>query len=172
MVRKLLLCLTVLACMALGIFAAFYTRPLPLSDFFPGVDLADCTEIRGYYTADPKREDLAFSLTPDDPDFEPLRKLFASATFRRSLLPAAGGQMHRWQEGDFRWTATLNFEEPVPLSDGSMASGTLLRIDDFFGKITVHADGNVWRCKAEPSAFRNAAAEHIRNHLNHLETEN
>ena len=169
--KRIALC-GLLTAVALGIFAAFYTRPLPLSDFFPGVDLADCTEIRGYYTNDALRDDIAFSLTPDDPDFEPLRKLFASATFRRSLLPTAGGQMHRWQEGDFRWTATLNFEEPVPLSDGSLASGSLLRVDDFFGQISVHADGNTWRCKAEPSAFRDAAAEHICNHLNNPETEN
>ena len=172
MVKKIFLCLLVIACMALGIFAVAYTRPLPLSAFFPGVDIMECTEIRGYYTADPEREDIAFTLTPDDPDFEPLRNLFMSASFRRSLLQPSGSQSHMWQDGDFRWTASLQFEQPVPLPDGSLARGTLLRVDDFFGKITVHADGSAWRCKAEPTAFRDAVSHHICNPLNNLETEN
>ena len=112
------------------------------------------------------------SHTPDDPDFEPLRNLFMSASFRRSLLQPSGSQSHMWQDGDFRWTASLQFEQPVPLPDGNLASGTLLRVDDFFGKITVHADGSAWRCKAEPTAFRDAVSHHICNHLNNLETEN
>ena len=172
MVKKILLCLPVLACMVLGIFAVAYTRPLPLEDFFPGVDIMACTEISGYYTADPKREDVAFSMTPDDPDFAPLLAQIEAARFRRTLLQPSGSQTHRWEEGDFRWTVTLHFEESVTLPDGSTARGTLLRIDDFFGKISVHANGDFLRCKVSPAAFRDAVAELICTHLNETETEN
>jgi len=42
--------------------------------------------------------------------------------------------------------------EDVTLPDGSVGSGTLLHIDDFFGALTVSFDGTDWRCTAEDQA--------------------
>ena len=171
MVKKILLCLLVLACMALGIFAVAYTDPMLLHEFFPGAQIENCTEISGYYTDVPEHDDIFFSVTPDDECFAALRDCLTHQPFRRSLLPAAGTQTHAWQEGDFLWTATLHFDEPIPLPDGSTASGMLLRVDDFFGTITVHANGESWRCKPAYPQFRADAARYIKAHLNHLESE-
>jgi len=74
-------------------------------------------------------------------------ELFEGQRFRRSLwnfLPR-GTKTHRFEEGDFKWEALLNFEN-VTLPDGSKARGSVIRVSNFFGLVEIHFDGDTIRC--------------------------
>lgn len=139
----------VILLLAAALFWLIYTRPAGIEQRYPMLDLSQCTQINGYYYGYDKAgaEDTPFTLTPEDPHFAALTELLQTREFRtklRNLFPDTA-KVHRYSEGDFQWTLTLHFED-VPFPNGNVGSGALLRIDNFFGDLELHSDGENTHC--------------------------
>ena len=131
-------------------FVLIYTRPLTIEQRYPFLDLSECTQIRGYYDRGKGTAPIPFLLQTGDPDFQELLELFHRPAFRTkvsNLLPS-GTKVHRYEEGDFRWSVMFRFEE-VLFPDGSAGSGDMLHVDNFFGKVTLSFDGENISCTVE-----------------------
>lgn len=125
----------------------WYTRPMTLGQFCPGVDLSRCTEIRGTYRlqgSDP----VSVSLTPEDPEFDALLAQLRDRGFRRSvwgLLSSGAVKTHAgYSEKDTCWDVQLIFDEPVTLANGEASSGSLIWFDNFYGSVDLHFAGQEW----------------------------
>jgi len=56
-----------------------------------------------------------------------------------------GTKTHLTKDGDFKWDVMFEIND-VEFPDGSVVSGTLISVNNFFGVLEVHFDGDVWRC--------------------------
>ncbi len=129
--------------------AAFYTRPLALSQICGDIDILQSNCVHGYYTDSPRMtEDGRFEIEEDDERFLKIIELFKNKKFKRSLwnfLPN-GTKMHRFEDGDFKWEVMFDFNE-IMLPDGSKGSGSVIRVSNFFGEVLeIHFNGDTWRC--------------------------
>lgn len=127
-----------------------YTRPLTLGERYPVLDISQCMEIHGYYDNGNGLEDTEFTIYPDDPDFDEALELFRPAVFRTrpgNILPQRPQRTrtHRYGEGDFGWDVILRFED-VLFPSGDTGSGDMLRIDNFYGDLELHFDGETVKC--------------------------
>ncbi|MBQ1281561.1 MAG: hypothetical protein IIY16_04895 [Oscillospiraceae bacterium] len=145
--KRLLLTAAIL--LAAALFCIHYMRPMGIETRYPALDLYQCTKVSGYYYSygAAGTDDTPFSLTPDDPRFAELLTHLQTSKFRttlRNLLPDTP-KVHRYSDGDFQWTLSLYFED-VQFPDGSIGRGSLLRIDNFYGDLELHFDGESTRC--------------------------
>ena len=146
----------VLAAAIAGIvlFCLIYTRPWTVERRYPYLDLSQCVKIEGYCSPDGMLSDqVPFRITPEDAGFDDLIGLVRSAAFRtdlKNLLPK-GTRTHRYAPGDFMWEAEFSFED-VHLPDGSVSSGEILCIENYFGDLTCIVSGKIVSCsvKNEP----------------------
>ncbi len=130
-----------------------YTRPMTLAELCLGVDITQSVSVRGDFflaTSDgaPSVETTSpFEIYRDDERFGQIIELFESRKFRRSLvnLLPQGTKTHLTKDGDFKWDVMFEIND-VEFPDGSVVSGTLLSVNNFFGVLEVHFDGDVWRC--------------------------
>ena len=130
--------------------ALFYTQPVTLSQLYPFLDFSQCAEIHGYYSVGNPAADSQFSVKPEDKDFPKLMKLVEEKKFRRSLsgLLPSGTKTHRTQDKDFRWEVMLHLENQN-FPDGSCGSGDIVRISNFFGKVSVYCEDKSFLCKMD-----------------------
>lgn len=127
--------------------AAVYTRPQTIARRYPFLDLDQCAQIHGYYSEGIQAEDTRFLITPEDPHFKEVLRLFGSPAFRtklRNLLPR-GTKTHRYSEGDFQWSVMLRFEN-ILFPSGDTGTGELLHVDNFYGDLTLHSNGETVQC--------------------------
>ena len=125
----------------------FYTRPMTLSQLCPGVNVAQSKSVNGNYAVAPDTEDSRFEADESDARFSQIVELFKNRKFRRSLvnfLPQ-GTKTHQTGEGDFRWDIAFTMDD-VAFPDGSVNSGTLISVHNFYGTLEVSFDGDIWRC--------------------------
>lgn len=137
------LLLTLLVCVL------FYTRPMTLTQLCSGADITECVSVSGYFLLAPNTEESRFEIDKDDERFSQIVELFETRKFRRSfanLLPQ-GTKTHLTKDDDFKWEVMFEIND-VTLPDGSVISGTLISVSNFFGVLEVHfnGDGDVWRC--------------------------
>lgn len=144
-IRKWMLCAVVLAVVV--VFGLVYTRPRSLEQRYPSLDLAQCTEVKGYWFTAPGEEEQPFILTPTDARFEELLTMIQSARWRarlENLLPQ-NRKTHTYTAGDCKWELYLSFDS-IPLPDGSAVSGYCLEISNFFGDLSICFAGETVRC--------------------------
>jgi len=125
----------------------FYSRPMTIQQRYPMLTLDKCTEIRGYYEVGAQAEMTAFTIEKDSEYFQKLCNLFYERNYRRSLrdiLPR-GTRIHRTEPDDFQWEVMFHFDT-VELPDGNRGSGTLLRIQYWYGDLDIHFDGVTRSC--------------------------
>lgn len=135
------LLLTLLVCVLL------YTRPVTLAQLCSGVDISQCVSVSGYFFIAPSVEHSRFEIDKDDERFSQIVELFEPRKFRRSLvsLLPQGTKTHLTQNGDFNWEVLFEIND-VTFPDGSVNSGTLISVSNFFGVLEIHFNGDVWRC--------------------------
>ncbi len=133
--------------LTLLVIVMLYIRPMTLSQLCSGVDITQCVSVSGYYFLAPSDEPSRFKIDKDDERFGQIIELFKSRKFRRSLvsLLPQGTKTHLTQDGDFKWEVIFEIND-VTFPDGSVNSGHLIRVSNFFGVLEVHFNGDVWRC--------------------------
>lgn len=133
---------------------------MTLAQICDGVDITKSEAISGYYSITKKipngdfyslssLDDSYFEITPDDKTYSKIIELFETHTFRRSLksfLPQ-GTKFHSHVEGEFKWDVMFHFNY-ITYSDGSVHSGTLIHVSNFYDIIEIHFNitGEVLRC--------------------------
>lgn len=130
--------------LVLLVAAVIYTRPQTIEQRWDELDLTECTQISGrYYIYDANdgkdKEDILFTLTPDDPEFGAIIELMGGTGFRtrlRNLLPS-GTRTHSYREGDFHWEVELHFDSDIELPSGDIVRGARVWIDNFYGDLTI-----------------------------------
>ena len=124
-----------------------YTRPMTLAQLSSGVDITQSESVSGYFFLAPSVEDSRYEIDKDDERFSQIVELFESRKFRRLLvnLLQQGGKTHLTRDGDFKWEVMFEIND-VTFPDGSVNSGHLIHVSNFFGILEVHFNGDVWRC--------------------------
>ena len=148
MKKKILYGILVFILLAAVGSALFYTRPVTLNQLYPFLDFSQCAEMHGYYSVGNLAEDSQFSVKSEDADFPQLMKLIEEKKFRRSLsgLLSSGTKIHRTQDEDFFWEVMLHLENQR-FPDGSIGSGSIIHIRNFFGKVSVYCADKDFICK-------------------------
>lgn len=131
-----------------------YSRPMTIQQRYPILDLAQCTELRGYYEIVGQAERTEFTIDKNSEDFETLCTLLYEQTYRRSLkdLLPRGTRIHATQPGDFEWEVFFQFEDVV-FPDGNHGSGGILRIEYWYGELDIHFDGEQLSCHTKQQEF-------------------
>ena len=141
---KLIVCAIIVICIVAT--CLIYTRPQTIAQRYPILNIADCTEMKGYYFVAPGVEDTQYHISADDSRFAELIQLIQSAELRKKLsnfLPQ-GTKTHMLSDGDFKWELMLNFND-VEFPSGSHGSGYMLHLRNFFGDISISFDGEqIW----------------------------
>lgn len=128
----------------------FYTRPRTLEERYPYLDISQCYEINGYCFTAFETEDLAFIIQSEDADFDRLLSMIRSAKLKtqlRNLLPQ-GTRTHSYSPGDYCWDVFLAVDD-VPLPDGSVISGDVIHIKNFFGSLSIIFNGEIVQCSLD-----------------------
>ncbi len=131
----------------LVVFVLFYTRPMTLTQLCSGVEITECVSVSGKFFLAPNTENSRFEINRNDERFSAIVELFETRKFRRSLtnLLPRGIKTHLTKDGDFKWEVLFEIND-VTFPDGSVVSGTLISVNNFFGVLEVHFNGDVWRC--------------------------
>ncbi len=140
--------LAALAALAAVLLAwAFSSRPMTIAQRYPMLTADSCTGIQGYYYDGTQTGFTNVVLEKDSQEFRQLWELFFQRSYRRSLrdLLPRGTRIHSAQPGDFQWEVFFEFEN-VPFPDGSTGSGTLLHIQNWYGELDLHFDGEPESC--------------------------
>ena len=141
--------LVIAAAVVLVLAAAWlwYTRPMALERLCPGIDLSQCTEIRGGYSPPNSFDRHSVNLTPEDEGFASLLAQFQDRTFCRSVLGllSDGSATHiGWSEKDTNWNIAFYFDG-VTLSNGEQIHGAIVWFSNFYGSVELHYAGyKVW----------------------------
>lgn len=138
--KKWILLILPLLILILLVAGAVYKCPLTLTQLYPEVGLDLCKNITAYYSVDKAGEDKRVVFPSESEEFDFLMEKLKHQQFRKSFqnfLPS-GTKAHRCTEGDFRWEITLEFEGPILMKDESIASGSLIRLTNFFGNLTIY----------------------------------
>ncbi len=133
----LILPLLVLISLVVG---TIYRRPVTLAQLCPEIELASCESIVVYYSVDKTGEEKRIVFPSGSEEFDLLMERIQHQEFRKSLknIFPSGSRMHRWSEGDFKWELMLEFNDQIPVKDGSTASGMLIRVKNFFGDLSIY----------------------------------
>lgn len=160
-----------IALAVLVIAGLWFARPLTIEQMVPGLKLDACVGMTAYYTDDPRgTRDKGVELSLGEEGFSALLELTRERKFSRSpfwWIPT-GTKTHRWEDGDFKWELMLLFEN-VPLPDGNTGSGAVVRLNNFFGELSLRGyDGKTYPVRtsgqeewigAVMDALRTAATE-------------
>ena len=125
----------------------FYSRSMTIQQRYPMLKLDKCTEIRGYYATGEHTALTKFTIDRNSKVFETLCSLLYAQDYRRSLrdLLPRGTRIHATAPEDFEWDVCFYFEE-VMLSDGTIVSGEILRIQYWYGELDIYFDGEILSC--------------------------
>ncbi len=156
MKKKMILILSVLLIVISVVSGTIYKRPVTLTQLCPELGLDSCTGITAYYSVDKQYQERTWEpilFAADSEEFDLLMEQIQNQQFRKSFwnfLPS-GTKTHPFSEGDFQWEITLEFDDPISMKDGSTASGTLIRITNFYGDLTIEniSGEKPVRCNAE-----------------------
>ena len=121
--------------------------PRTLLTRYPMLTLDKCVEITGYYKVGEQEEATQFVIKREDEEFEKLFAQFYYQTFRRSprdFLPR-GTRYHATEPEDFQWNVSFSYSA-VEMPDGSVCSGEILQIQNWYGKLDIHFDDQVEAC--------------------------
>ncbi len=145
--KKIKIIISAALFLILMVCVLLYTRPMTLAQLCSGVDITQSVSISGYFFLAPSVDDSFFEIDKDDESFSQIVELFESRKFRRSLVSLLphGIKMHRTKDGDFKWEVMFEINN-VTFPDGSINSGTLIHVNNFFGTLEVYFNGDVWYC--------------------------
>jgi hypothetical protein len=147
--KKIKIIISIALLLTLLVCVLFYTRPMTLAQLCSGADITQCESVSGYFFLAPSAEDTRFEIDKDDERFSQIVELFETRKFRRSLvnLLPQGTKTHLTKDGDFKWEVMFEIND-VKFPDGSVVSGTLINVSNFFGVLEVRFNGNgdVWSC--------------------------
>ena len=140
----------VMAMAVIVLFAAvslFYSRPMTPEQRYPMLSLHKCTELRVCYRTDGQAELTEFTIDKNCQEFQVLCDLLYEQSYCRSLrdLFPRGTRVHPTEPGDFEWEVLFCFEGIV-FPNGSIGSGGLLRIQNWYGDLDLYFDGEVLSC--------------------------
>ena len=126
-----------------------YSRPMTIQQRYPMLDLAQCTDLRGYYEIGGQGR-IEFTVDKNSEDFETLCTLLYEQAYRRSLkdLLPHGTRTYRVLPEDFEWEVFFQFED-VAFPDGSHTSGRILRVDYWYGELDIHFYGDIVSCSTK-----------------------
>lgn len=140
MKKTSLVCLLlVLVVLLAGGAALWYTRPVTIQQLCPEVDLSQCSSITVYCEVVPSAEQERIVLEQNSPAFQAILNELQDRTFSRSLtsLLPRGARTVRTTDGDFQWELLLEFDATIVTPDGNGHQGTLLRLSNFFGRLSL-----------------------------------
>ena len=150
-----------------AVFALCYTRPQTITELCPSIDFRQLNRIHGYYYiydgSNKAGNDVSFELTQDDNAFAAVLDSLEEREFRRSLrsLLPERSKSHMLENGDYKWDIILTFDT-LSFPDGSVSSGDVLRIGNFFGQLTVYCNDESWRCSTDgQAAWIESIIQHI-----------
>ena len=118
----------------------WYGRPMTVQQLCPELDLGRCSSITAYSQIVPSATGLErLELEADSPAFEAVLAELQGRTFCRSLtsLLPRGTRTVRTEDGDFQWVLQLEFDQPMADSQGNGYSGVLIRLENFFGRLSL-----------------------------------
>jgi len=147
MLRKRKIVVLTAAAVLLLVSYLLYSRPMTLSQLYPSLTLDKCVEISGYYEDGKGVSFTNFTAEKDTEAYESLWEMLYEQKYRRSLrdLMPRRSRTHRYQPGDFQWEVIFRFDT-VEFPDGNSASGSLLRIQYWYGDLDIHFNGGVRSC--------------------------
>ena len=124
----------------------FYCRPMTLEQI-TGVDVAKSISLKEELISYQSGEGTVHQavVLKGEPGYDEMVELFRTKTFRRSmwnLFAKEGTELHAVENGDEKWQVGFCYEEEYA-RDGGTVSGELLRVKNYFGKLTVWTDGNI-----------------------------
>lgn len=145
--RKRFIIAAVVVVLVMAAAWLWYTRPMTLERLCSGIDLSQCTEIRGSYSPPNSFDRHSVNLTPEDEGFASLLAQFQDRTFRRSVrgLLSDGSATHiGWSEKDTNWNIAFYFDG-VTLRNGEKIHGSIVWFSNFYGSVELHYAGyKVW----------------------------
>ena len=138
MKKRTILILALLVVISL-VVGSIYKRPVTLAQLCPELGLDSCKNIVAYYSVDKTGEGERVAFPSGSEEFDLLMEQIQQQKFRKSFhnFFPSGTKTHLWTEGDFKWEIMLEFDDPIPMKDGSTASGTLIRLTNFYGDLTI-----------------------------------
>lgn len=140
MLRKKKMVVTIALAVLLLVSYLVYSRPMPLSQLYPQLPLAECIGISGYYHTSTQTDGFTqFTIEADSEDFQELCSLFNEKTYRRSLrnLLPQGTRYHRTtDEFEFQWEVYFHFDT-IEFPDGNAGSGPLLQVQYWYGELDI-----------------------------------
>lgn len=124
-----------------------YSRPMTITQLYPMLTLDKCSGIEGYYRDGTGKDLEKFAIEKNSEEFELLCDLLYKREYSRSLrdLLPRGTRIHRTEPDDFQWEVMFHFDT-VELPDGNCGSGTLLRIQYWYGELDIHFDDGIRSC--------------------------
>ncbi len=143
MKKKWIICLAATVCLLLAWW--FYSRPMPMSQLYPMLNLDKCTQLRGYYRIG-SGDMEEFSAKTGSEEFEELCDLFFDRTYCRTLrdiLPG-GTRIHRTQPDDFQWEVLFRFDD-IRFADGSGSAE--VHFDFWYGELDIYFMGETYSCR-------------------------
>ena len=125
----------------------FYSRPMTIQQRYPMLTIDKCVGISGYYKDGTEIDLKEFTIDKNSEEFETLFDLLYGQGYHRSLrdLLPRDTRTHQTEPGDYQWEVLFHFEDVV-LPDGNIGSGTILRIQSWYGELGIHFDGETLSC--------------------------
>ena len=138
--KKLLIAAAVL--LVFVVVYLVYSRPMTIQQRYPMLTPEKCVELRGYYRVGAEEVLQEVTIDKNSEEFAVLFDLLYEQEYRRSLrnLVSGGTRVHVTEPEDFQWEVLFFFEDVV-LPDGSIGSGTMLQVQNWYGELGISFDG-------------------------------
>lgn len=147
--KKFKIALPIIIFIAAILCSFIYTYPNTIKQPCDDVDVAQSEAVKGYFLISPDVEEEYFEIKADDPRFIKLAQLLQEQKFRRSVtnIFPPNVKSHVAQDGDFKWEISLiNAKE---FSEKRGVEGSMVSINNFFGKLELRFDGQQWKCSVK-----------------------
>ena len=121
------------------VVGAIYKRPVTLAQLCSEIELNLCKNITAYYSLGKTAVGEKVDFSSENEEFNLLIELIQQQKFRKSFKNffPSGTKIHPLNNGDFKWEIMLKFNDPIPMKDGSTASGVLIHLNNFYGDLTI-----------------------------------
>ena len=141
MKKKIIIVLAILT-----VIFALFSWPTSILKRYPMLGLEKCTEVTGSYKIG-DQDEVTFAFDRDSKAFEDLFAQCYWQTFHRSprdILPR-GTRYHATESDDFKWDLYFTYDA-VELPDGSICSGPLLHIQNWYGDVDIYFEEDTFSC--------------------------
>lgn len=138
--RKVVVMLAIVVLLA--VVYLIYSRPMTIQQRYSMLTLEKCVELRGYYRVGQEQELTEVSFDKSNEEFSVLFDLLCEREYHRSLrdLVSRGTRVHVTEPEDFQWEVLFFFED-IALPDGTIGSGMILQIQNWYGELGISFGG-------------------------------